>query len=1041
MWIRHSRKGADTVRMTLTQLTSPQDGSWQWPATVVTGGGIVLVVNEDDGVEFISPAARRLCGLAPDGSSVTPTIRHFLSPDSCRLWWQVVLPGARRDGMHQCELTLLAVGSKEVPVWVQAVRVGTDDGDRIAIVAHDVSAGKRLQERLRSVVRVLRVLNHLTHVVDRPTDEKAMLMAVCRLLTKAGGYRLAFVGLNDGSSGAPPSPIAWAGDDEAAVKELAACEKATSPPIPVSLRSTVAESRAVVERDLIRSTQSSCAESVRRLGLRAMIKLPLTASSDCLGTLSIYSARTDQFDSEEVDLLRNLSCQVARALHALRELLAHRESETKLQLLAAALEATQEGMVITDAQHPDHPVVYVNAAVARITGWETGDLIGRSARRLAEGELRQSEMDVIRRALRGRTTGQAILRCYRKDGQPYWSELKVAPIRGESTGDVTHYVSLISDVTRRVYHEDQLAHLATHDLLTGLANRTLLYDRLLLTLTHAERHGSLAAVLLFDLDNFRQINEGIGRQAGDLLLRTIARRALGIIQEGDTVARLGSDEFVLLLTDRDQRQQIVEMAAALVETLAQPQWLDDEEVVITPSIGVAIFPTDTSSADDLLRLADIAMSEAKTAGGNNFRLYTPDMLSNWPRRSELERDLRRALERAELVLHYQPKADLYSGNCTGVEALVRWQHPERGMIAPAQFIPLAEASGLIVPIGRWVLQEACREIVRWQSAGVPPMHMAVNLSPQQLGDENLVAEIVKILEATGASPRQLELEITESTVMANPEVAAKSLHALREMGIRLAMDDFGTGHSSLGNLRRFPFDVLKIDRSFVHNVTTVPEDATIATTVISMAHNLGMRVIAEGVEKDCQMSWLRNQLCDEIQGYYLGMPMSGDQILPLLRTSQPLLSACSSSDPGQRTLLLVDDEPDILRSIKRLLRRSGYRILTATSATSALDLLAANQVQVIVSDQRMPLMSGAEFLSRARALYPDAVRIMLTGYSELSAMTDAINRASVSRFMTKPWDDDELRQVIHDAFVAHGHRAAARSRPIDPHPPPPEPRP
>lgn len=995
-------------------------------AIVLASQDLICIVDRRGITEFVNPAGHGLCAL-PAQTSSSFDLRRLLAPASRRRLLQVVLPRAASDGLFQCELAFVGGDGLETPVSVQAIRLGGHGSERIAVVARDISAKKKAEARLVRLNRTLQVLSRCGQVIQDESDETAMLAAVCRLLTETGSYRFAFAGLLGGEGACEVVPVAWSGEQAVSADELVSCWSPETPVAGGPVAAAVRTGRAIVRHGLTRPKHAPCADLKKRLGLRAMVALPLTAGDGCLGALSVYSSRADLFDAEEVGLLQDLARQVAHALQALRERVARRRAETSHRLLAAAFESTQEGIMITDAVSPEHPVVYVNAAVSRISGWAAGELIGRSGRLLAEGELHQTEMDVTRRALRGRSAGQAVLRCYRKDGQPFWSEVRVAPVRDADDGEVTHYVSLISDVTRRVYHEDQLAHLATHDLLTGLANRTLLYDRLRQALVHAERYGKLVAVLLFDLDHFRQVNERVGRGVGDLLLQSIARRLTAIAKDSDTMARLGSDEFVLLLADREAQQQVTSAAEMLLEVLTPPLWVGSEEFLVTPSIGAAISPLDTSDAEDLLRLADIAMSAAKAAGRNTFRFYAPEMALHTLRQTELTHELRRAIERQELVLHYQPKADLYSGNCTGVEALVRWQHRERGLIPPGEFIPLAEASGQIVAIGRWVLQEACRDIARWRASGVLAPRVAVNLSPQQLTSDDLISEVSSALAASGAVARQLELEVTESTVMDNPETAARTLRDLREMGVRLAMDDFGTGHSSLGNLRRFPFDVLKIDRSFVNNVTTEPQDAAIAATVIAMAHSLGLKVIAEGVESESQVQWLRDHLCDEIQGYYLSRPVPAAQIMPLLSSPQPLLSTASESLRPQRTLLLVDDEADILRALKRLLRRSGYHILATTSATQALDLLARQRVQVIVSDQRMPEMNGSEFLRRARALYPDTVRIMLTGYSDPDTMAEAINRGAISKFLTKPWDDEELRAAIHEAFVAYDQRLTHRS--------------
>jgi EAL domain-containing protein (putative c-di-GMP-specific phosphodiesterase class I)/ActR/RegA family two-component response regulator len=385
------------------------------------------------------------------------------------------------------------------------------------------------------------------------------------------------------------------------------------------------------------------------------------------------------------------------------------------------------------------------------------------------------------------------------------------------------------------------------------------------------------------------------------------------------------------------------------------------------------------------------------------------------------------LEHDELKLYYQPKADLYSGEICGAEALIRWQHPVRGLVPPNDFIPLAEESGIILPIGEWVLREACRQAAYWQSEGLPALTVAVNLSARQCRQENIVEIIAQALQDAALEPKWLQIEVTESMVMQNLDTAESVLRRIKALGVTLAMDDFGTGYSSLGYLKQFPFDCLKIDRSFVQNITTEPDDALIASAVIAMAHSLHLYVVAEGVESESQMLYLRNQHCDQLQGYLFARPLPADDFRAFVKSAARLPLPSGAADTALRTLLLVDDEPDILNALKRLLRRSGYRILTATSGADALELLGLNDVQVILSDQRMPQMSGTEFLSRVKELYPNTVRMVLTGHSDLASVTGAINRGAIFRFLSKPWDDDQLREQIHYAFVHQAQEQAART--------------
>ena len=990
---------------------------------ILASEDFVCIFSEDGLVEFLNPAGCRLLGINFP-LNIGTRLNQLLPDAVAERVLTVAAPRAKAEFVFLDELELVDATGAEMPVSVQIVRLGPTASVRFAMVARDIREQKESERKLLSLNRIHQVLLKCSQAIQQEDDEKSLFSSICNLLTDLGGYRFVLVSLLFPNPDEKLQPTAWSGDDSVTASDLLTSWDADHECGGGAVGLAVRTGQAVILNDL--DATSECAswqQIIQRLSLRSVIALPLVDGPKIFGVLSIHSAQADIFSLDERRLLQDLGRQLAHAIHALRADAERRKAENMLRLFSGAIDATLDGVMLTDAQRPDHPIVYVNPAFSRITGWEANEVLGKSGRILAAGDLLQPEMEVIRHALRGRVAGHAVLRCFRKDGEFFWNELHVAPIFNDEQ-NVSHYVSVISDISERIRHEDQLAHLATHDSLTGLANRTLLGDRLQQAIVRAQRDGRLVALLLINLDRFKQINETQGHGTGDMLLHMIALRLKGLSRESDTLARIGGDEFVLLLTDLVDEQLVSSTGRMLLEQMALPFIVDGENVVITPSIGASIYPHDASSAENLMCLADVAMHVAKESGCNTFSRFSQQMSHRSQHQIAFEKDLRFALERNQLVLYYQPKVDLYSGAITGAEALIRWQHPERGLVPPVQFIPLAEASGLIVPIGSWVLQEACRQTRQWQLAGLPPFRVAVNLSPLQFRQPDLVEQIENVLTETGLSPEYLELEVTESLVMDNPEAAADFLKRLKKMGIRLAMDDFGTGYSSLGYLRRFPFDVLKIDKSFVQNIISEPDDALIATTVIVMAHSLGLQVIAEGVEDESQMRYLRTHLCDEMQGYLFSRPLPVDEMAALLRNPPDLLRIASGQDRQERTLLLVDDEPDILNSLKRLLRRSGYRILTANSAAEGLEQLALHNVQVVVSDQRMPVMSGSEFLGRVKVLYPETMRIVLSGYTELAALTDAINRGAIYKFVTKPWDDEELREVIREAFVTYGHRAS-----------------
>ncbi len=413
-----------------------------------------------------------------------------------------------------------------------------------------------------------------------------------------------------------------------------------------------------------------------------------------------------------------------------------------------------------------------------------------------------------------------------------------------------------------------------------------------------------------------------------------------------------------------------------------------------------------------MKNADAAMYRAKEQGRNTFRFFTGESNVKAAERMTMEKYMRRALDREEFLIHYQPQVDLNSGRITGMEALLRWRSPELGLIPPGRFIHLAEETGLIVPIGEWVLRTACAQNKAWRDFGHPPLAMAVNLSPRQFRQEGFVERVARILRETGTEPRYLDLEIVESLLMHDVEGAAVCLEKFNELGMQLTLDDFGTGFSSLSNLQRFRFDNLKIDRSFVRDITSDPDSAAIVRAIIAMAHSLKLEVIAEGVETEGQLRNLGSLGCDKMQGFYFCRPVSAPEFEQMLREDRRLDLSAESGHPPERTVLLVDDEPHVVA----MLNGEGYNVLTAGSAGECFELPATNRTSVVVADLCMPDMSGTELLSRVKELYPDIVRILLSGRADMSSLTDAINRGSISRFIFRPCEDALLREIVKGAF-------------------------
>jgi diguanylate cyclase (GGDEF)-like protein/PAS domain S-box-containing protein len=467
-------------------------------------------------------------------------------------------------------------------------------------------------------------------------------------------------------------------------------------------------------------------------------------------------------------------------------------------------------------------------------------------------------------------------------GKKIWISISGEPIF-DSSGTFRGYRGVGKDITERKHDEEHIHFLANHDALTSLPNRAMFNDVLTLAIQNARRYDRKFAVLFIDLDRFKNINDTLGHDAGDKLLQEMGARLTQTVRSSDVVARLGGDEFVVLVQEVSEAKQVASVARKVLSSIVKPMSIQGQECLVTASIGICMFPAEAHEEQALMKNADIAMYRAKEDGKNNYKFYSEEMNVHTFERLALETSLRRGLERNEFFLHYQAKLDLNTERITGVEALVRWQHPEMGMVPPAQFIPLAEETGLIVPIGRWVLNTACAQNVAWQREGLPPLCMAVNLSARQFADEDLIADIAAALKESGMKAELLELELTESMVIQNAERAGRVLTEIKKMGARLAIDDFGVGYSSLTHLKRFPIDTLKVDRSFIRDLPQDLEDKAITEAIIAMGKSLNLTVVAEGVETQEQQTFLQDHACDEMQGFFFSKPIPGDAFAELLR--------------------------------------------------------------------------------------------------------------------------------------------------------------
>ena len=546
--------------------------------------------------------------------------------------------------------------------------------------------------------------------------------------------------------------------------------------------------------------------------------------------------------------------------------------EQKLRLHERAIEASVNAIVITTGKRQGYAVVHVNPAFERITGYSASEVIGQNCRFLYGEDLDQPALLTLRALIDDEREGRVTLRNYRKDGSLFYNDLHLAPVR-DVKGRTTHFVGVLNDITETRRYQEELERHINHDALTGLANRNLLHDRLQQAINRAARRESVCAVIFLDLDHFKLVNDGLGHHWGDLLLKAVSEELLCALRPEDTVARFGGDEYVLVVNDLADAEAAAEVAQRVVKCVQRTHTLDDEELNVSASLGIALYPTHGDTADELLKNADAAMYDAKQSGRNTFSFYRKEMNGTVSQRFLLKTKLAKAIDNGELALHYQPQVSAQNGLLVGMEALLRWTNPELGRISPDRFIPLAEESGMIVPIGDWVLRTACELGRALLDSESPVERISVNLSARQFYQTNLAQLIERTLNETRLPPSCLELEITESIMMGHTEKVLRIMRELKEMKVSLAVDDFGTGYSSLGYLRHFPIDRLKIDRSFINDVPSNQHDCTITNAIITLGHNLGLTVIAEGVETSEQLAFLAQNGCDEVQGYLISKPL------------------------------------------------------------------------------------------------------------------------------------------------------------------------
>jgi diguanylate cyclase (GGDEF)-like protein/PAS domain S-box-containing protein len=746
----------------------------------------------------------------------------------------------------------------------------------------EVTERKQAQEALRRNLRGRTVLARCNHVLVHAVDENDLLTEMCRTIVDTGGYPMVWIGYSQNDEERSLVPVAQNGMQGGKDSPYAddCCENGYGwHAAKVAIRTGMPFVVPDVHDGGITAQWKVPASPP---DFRSVLSLPLKDGVDVFGALTLYEKEPNAFDVDQIEMLQELADDIAYGGVSLRMRRARDLAEQSLLATEEKLTGILNSIDNIVWSISDNEMLYISPVAESVYGLPLADFYRNKD--LWFDVIHPEDQPAVRESMKTLLEQGAVTREYRilrPNGGIRWLEDRTKAVH-DANGKLLRFDGVASDISDRKKYQGRIEYLATHDPLTGLANRNLLRDRLAQAIAFSRRSGQMLALLFVDLDRFKDINDSFGHAVGDKLLIEVSERLRRVVREGDTVARPGGDEFIVLLTDFSDPESVNAVAVKLLNEFAAPYVLTDVQLHVNASIGVSLYPNDGDDIETLLRNTDTAMYRAKERGGNGFQLYTPEMSVRAIERMELENALHRAVERGEFQLYYQPKVDLKSGQIVGAEALIRWFHPELGLVLPNRFIPLAEEIGLISSIGQWVLRTACAQNKAWQDAGLIPISVAVNLSARQFRHEELLGLVSNVLKETGMEPGFLELELTESIVMHSAEQFAVRLHELKMLGVKLAIDDFGTGYSSLSYLKRFSLDRLKIDQSFVNDIVTDADDAAITRSVISLGHSLNLRVVAEGVETAEQLAFLRSNGCDEVQGNFYSEPISAEDFSALL---------------------------------------------------------------------------------------------------------------------------------------------------------------
>jgi len=723
-------------------------------------------------------------------------------------------------------------------------------------------------------------LSYCNEAIVRCKNTNDLFDTICRDAVIHGGMSMCWIGINDETTQLI-KPVASYGQGTDYLNGIEISTLAIMPSGQGPTGTAAREDRAVWCQDFTHNPMTApWHERGKQFGWNASASLPLHQKDIVIGAITFYSTEPNAFDDAVRKLLTEMAMDISSAISRFADELHKNKMQSELRKLSLAVEQSPNSIFITDL---DATIIFANSAFLLTSGYTADEIINQNSRILKSGKTPKQTYDEMWATIARGDIWKGELVNRRKDGSEYVEYVMISPIRDEQ-GNVTNYLAIKDDITEKLKTGERIEFLAHFDQLTGLPNRTLLQDRFQYALNLAQHGGNNLAIMLVDLDHFKYVNDTLGHSIGDQLLVELAKRIKSSLREEDTISRSGGDEFVIILPTASANSAAT-LAGKLLEIISVPFQIDQHELITTASIGIAIYPDDGNDVEMLYKNADTAMYKAKQAGRNGLRFFTQEMQSNTERNLQLANALRFAIERNQLQLHYQPQVSIEDGHILGAEALIRWQHPEFGMVPPAEFIGIAENIGQIGKVGEWVLRNAAKQMKTWLDSGLSIPVIAVNISAIQFRDSHFPELITSILDEENLPHQYLELELTEAAAMDDPESAIKMMDKLDSVGIRMSIDDFGTGYSSLSYLKRFKVYKLKIDKSFVQDITEDAEDKAIVSAIINMASSLGIRTIAEGVETAGQLAFLRLQGCNEVQGYYFSRPLPADQLETYIKQS------------------------------------------------------------------------------------------------------------------------------------------------------------